>query len=294
MPEQKELINNSHLYFICRKHKFRFVPECLWFDDKTLKLGFELLCYNNSIKSEGVLYEYGQYFPEAIGFSIHDKYKSKLVVHYPNNSSVTIPIEHIFPFFDAMNDLNSFSDRDIIDYEILYIGKSVGNNELSNASARIKRHEKLIEILSDTLENHPYYEIFIILASIQAPYNIAVSSAEYTDNILIKNNSLDSLKCLAKSHDKKKVVNLMVACLIKYFEPRYNELMKNTPISGTELFIKDYKKDHDINTVLTVVDTSCIPYLNLFSEKQKPRNRHLIYKTIHNENGRFFLQDIIS
>ena len=108
ISEQKEAINNSHLYFICRKPKFRFIPESLSFDDKSLKLGFELLSNNAPIRSEGILYEYRQFFPRSIGFSVHDEYKSKLVVHYPSNSSDTLPIELIFPFFDEMNDLNSF------------------------------------------------------------------------------------------------------------------------------------------------------------------------------------------
>ena len=54
--------------------------------------------------------------------------------------------------------------------------------------------------------------------------------------------------------------------------------MKYTPIAGTELFIKEYKKNYDINTVLTVVDTSNIPCLYLYSDKQKSSNKQSLHR----------------
>lgn len=290
IPYQKEIISNTHLYFICKKPKFRFIPEALYYDDKNLRIGFELFFNNRSICLEGVLKDYKIFFPEAIDFSIHAKYRSQLIVQYSNNSSVTILIEHVFPLFDALNNFDDFPDAAIMDYKVLYIGKSIGIKKLSNAFIRTRKgHRKLDDIVSDILED----EIFIILATIQNPYTIAISNGKFIVNKLTKNNKLSCIKDLAKTHDKKKIVDLMEACLIKYFVPEYNKLMKYTPIAGTELFIKEYKKNYDINTVLTVVDTSNIPCLYLYSDKQKSSNKHQMYNTIHTERNRVAIKNMI-
>ncbi|MBY0534087.1 MAG: hypothetical protein K2P31_03885 [Rickettsiaceae bacterium] len=38
LPQQKEIINNTHLYFICKKPRFNFIPDTLFFDKNTLTI----------------------------------------------------------------------------------------------------------------------------------------------------------------------------------------------------------------------------------------------------------------
>lgn len=85
----------------------------------------------------------------------------------------------------------------------------------------------------------------------------------------------------------------MEACWIKYFAPKYNEKLKGKAILGNESFIKEYKKNYDLNSVLTVIDTRQLPYVNLCSPTRKANNLHKIYNTIHKENGRLTIDDII-
>ncbi|RTK92960.1 MAG: hypothetical protein EKK61_02200 [Rickettsiales bacterium] len=295
-PDQKEILNNTHLYFICKKPRFNFIPDTLFFDKNTLQIGFELSSKDNTRKQIDILHNYSYYFNGAIGFELHKTDKSKITVYYHHNSSRTIPIEHIFPLFDCMpyNDFSQFSDHNIIDYEILYIGQSVGRKRKSNAVTRTsKGHHKLPTIVKYTSEYEPHYEIFIILATIQAPYNIAFSGGQFFDSKYTKNNSLQELKHLGKSHSMKKIVDLMEACLIKYFDTKYNKKLKGKPILGTELFIKEYKENYDLNTALTVIDTRKLPYVNLCSPIRKSNNVHKIYNTIHKENDRLTIGDII-
>jgi len=196
----------------------------------------------------------------------------------------------IFPLFSncLLNDFNGFDNNSLMNYKVLYIGKSIEN---SNAFLRTRKHPKLQQILSDTHNSRE--EVIILLATIQAPYNISITHSDFTNSEYNNDNSLKNLNELIKSHGKKGVVNLMEACLIKYFAPKHNEYLKNTPIKGSELFIKKYKKVFDVNTILTVVDTSELPNVHLFSEKQQPSNIHKIYNTIHTENQRITLKDIL-
>lgn len=296
LPEQKELINNSHLYFVCKKPKLNFIPGTLSYDKDVLQVWFELSSANKTLKQPGCFYHYSDYFNNPVAFALNESDPSKLIIYYQGNSSRTVPTEYIFPIFDAMpyNDFSQFPDHSIVDYEVLYIGQSVGRKKKSNAFIRTnKNHHKLEKILSYISKYERYYEIFLLFASIQPPYNIALCDGRFVDNEYTKNNSLQNLKDLTASHNIKKVVNLMEACLIKYFDPKYNEVLKHKPILGTEAFIKKYKENYDINTVLTVIDTSRLPYVSLFSPTRKTCTIHKIYNTIHKEDDRIRIEDII-
>jgi hypothetical protein len=291
----KKMIGNSNLYFICKKPRLNFVPGTLFFDKNTLHFEFELFSKNKTVKKERVVLNYAESPNNPIGFELHKTSKSKIIIYYPNNSSRTVPIEYIFYMFRNMpyRDFSQFANHDITNYEILYIGQSVGNKEKSNSFIRTNRgHNKLQKILSYTLEHEPHYEIFLVFATIQPPFSIASSLCEFYDPKYTKDNSLQDLKALAKSHEVKKVVNLMEACLIKYFQPKYNDRLKSDKILGTESFIKEYTKDHDINSILTVIDTTNLS-IELFSTTRKATSIHKIYNPIHKETGRVTINDIL-
>lgn len=118
-------------------------------------MGFEVTTKNGTQQAYGYLHDYQLFFKNAIGFSMHPDRQSKFIIRYPNGSR-THSIEYIFNLFDAVNKFNNFADHDVIDYEVLYIGKSIGHKHTSNAYQRIIRHEKLQQILANISENEPY------------------------------------------------------------------------------------------------------------------------------------------
>lgn len=96
-----------------------------------MQVWFELSSANKTLKQLGCFYHYSDYFNNPVGFALNESDPSKLIIYYQGNSSSTVPIEYIFPIFHVMpyNDFSQFPDHSIIDYEVLYIGQSVGRKK---------------------------------------------------------------------------------------------------------------------------------------------------------------------
>lgn len=285
LPEYKNAINETNIYFICEKPRLQFIYDSLFYDKKILKFEVELWSNNSVNKQQVVIYDYNSYFKNAIGFSLNELNKSKITIYYPYNSSRTLPIESFTQFYYHL-----FDSTSIANYKVLYIGQSKKN---SNALIRTRDHKQLQIILRDTLEYNRHKEIFLLLASIDKPNNILFTDGQFS---IKKDNGIKSIKKfqeLAKSNQSPEIINLMEALLIKHFKPRYNDKLKNTTIKGTELFIKKYKKYFDINSIAMDIDTSFLPNVQLFSDVQEPSKRHKIRRSIHGIDDRIGIQDIL-
>jgi hypothetical protein len=241
-----------------------------------------------------ILHNYQRFFPGVDEFSIQHKKHSSLFVTKSFHTSFTYQIEKIFTLFDAVSKCNSFLDSELIDYEVLYIGKSLGNKTPSNAYKRIFKHDKLQEILANVVENEPYNEIFVLLFSVDNPSVLGISDARFYYEDADKN-----VNCiphpLLEELSKKEIVDATEACLIKYFCPPYNTLFKNSTMSGKEKFL--YKcKQHDINSIGVGFTTeSNDAAINLFTKgKIQPQLKHAAKFRIHMENDRVSLQDILN
>lgn len=299
IPYQKEIADNTCIYFICRKPKFLFSPNSLRYKNDILELGFEIHQQNGVTKFKGSLRECNHFFRNVVNFSLCEK-KHLIKAHFRDGFSTTIETQHMFPLFDSMpyNDFSQLSLEDFNEYEILYIGQSTGKLKKSNAFLRVSsgKHNKLYKILSDTLDNHSNCEIFTICFTINAPRLFGISDPRFTLNEgahFFHNNKID----ISILKDRQKTVNLMEAILIKYFEPKYNEKLKNQHINRKHHYVKDYVDNYDLNSIITEINTKDVENsyeIKLFSKKQQPRNLHKIPTPVHNEKNRFNINDILN
>lgn len=292
LPEAKNIINSTNIYFVCKKPRLRFSEKSILNDNKNLQIGFELITKSGSKTELGILENYHKFFPNAIEFSIHPTRKSQLFVKNKSNISLTYPIEEIFSLFDANKRLDNFSDEEVLDYEILYIGQSLGIKNQSNAYKRIMKHQKLQKILADCVENEPYNEIFILLITLDNPTLFGISDPRFCNDQA--NNNFDSLRNLTLPKDnmsQKEIVNITEAGLIKYFCPPYNTLLKNKFPHATQKLLEKCRK-HDINSVSIIIDTAS-KNLSLFSQKVKSNCTHRAQFRIHSQDDRVSFQDIM-
>ncbi len=157
-------------------------------------------------------------------------------------------------------------------YNIFYIGQAKGNSE-RDAFDRLKKHEKLQEIVSKSNANELDYEIFVFVCEFTErkfisnlsfsqlkefriiPQNMVEPEKEISDIRNGINNSMNN-KELGQSIIKssmdmpldKEYINLLEAGLINYFKPNFND----TFVGGTVPKLKDksysgyYKKDYDL------------------------------------------------
>ena len=290
LSEHKDILDSTNIYFICKKPRLKFIETSIIYDDKNLQIGFELMTKNSIKKECGTLQNYPFFFPNANKFSLHER-KSKLVVTRSNNTSITIPIEEIFMLFDATNSFKSFLDNEVLDYHILYIGQGLGKTNESNAYKRIMRHQKLQLILSQIIENEPYNEVFVLLFTLDNPYFSGICDYKFYNNQ--SKNNFESIINFSSTDrfSKKELVNIMEACLIKYFCPPFNIHLTKFP-KGNEKLIQKCQK-YDINSIFIRIDTS-EKNLYLSSQTTCSKCAHDVKIPLHKDNSRVTFQDILN
>ena len=114
------------------------------------------------------------------------------------------------------------------DFDVQYIGQSIGNDGTRNFLDRVKNHEKLQQIYVDNENNESKIGILAFKVSKdQTLISIIPPSGAASSNILEDGfNLMENLTI-------EEIVTLFEASFIKYFRPKYNKYFKdNFPSSN--------------------------------------------------------------
>lgn len=105
----------------------------------------------------------------------------------------------------------------LLDFRVEYIGISTGKTGNRDFGDRLRNHEKIIEISSYIQRDHPNRPIYIF--GYQAQYSIEVVPNNFIENSrMLETHLPEKLKSTAE---------VLEACLIKHFQPKYNKEFKN-------------------------------------------------------------------
>jgi hypothetical protein len=281
-PEDRSSINSTDLYFICKKPRLRIVEDSLFFKNNSLHIGFELSLKEGLKQQFLVINNYPLSEPL---FHINQSNNSR-VNH--NQGTGTMPIEWLLYYLmDGINAqdpslwFKQFEYKYVNNFEVLYIGKSFIKDGRS-AFDRVKKHEKLQEIMSNILTNDPYNEVFVMFIEMsEAKVIFASKEKNYSQNV-----ECTQLKELTHRANipKEQLLSIAEACLIRYFEPEYNKNLKeNFPSSDLKLLKECY--DYDFSTIVTEIGTEYIR-CNTYSKKISPSNRHIARFDLNNGEER--------
>lgn len=116
----------------------------------------------------------------------------------------------------------------LLDFRVEYIGISTGKTGNRDFGDRLKNHEKIIEISSYIQHYHPNRQIYIF--GYQAQYSIEVVPNSFIENSRMLESNLP--------HKIKSTAEVLEACLIKYFQPKYNKEFKGFLDSSFPCWIK--------------------------------------------------------
>ena len=105
----------------------------------------------------------------------------------------------------------------IIAFKVEYIGISTGKTGNRDFGHRLRNHEKIIDISSYIQRDHPNRQVYIF--GYQAQYTIEVSP-----NMFIENSNMLETHLPEKI---KSTAEVLEACLIKHFQPKYNKEFKS-------------------------------------------------------------------
>lgn len=217
----------------------------------------------------------------------------KLETNYPHNTFQIVENNEII--FDAKVSLflqtfyHSVHSIDFLDFEVLYIGQSYGVEGARTAPDRLVNHSTLQGIYAEAISNNPDNEIWLALASFSQVNLIMFDGrTKFTEK-----EKEDDKKRFASVFEKlnregineQQKINFTEAALIKYFEPTYNKIYKDSfPNPAHKTYSECY--DLDINSVCIELNTQEMVNCQFYSDKIDKAPWHMKDFLLHSREDR--------
>lgn len=262
--EAVEISKNCHIYLICRRPSCAFDPEDFTFDGEYV--------------SGHVIYRVAG-SPTRVPFKMPFKLASDVVkvelAPYPHRefegkNAAGEAVRYVPAM--ALSLSGVIREQPLQKLEVLYVGQAYAEGNRS-AFDRLKSHSTLQRILADTQYAMPDDEV-LLLAFEYAPYSI-ISSFDGIDKAAIRDERDQGrfMSLIDNPLNKAQQVSLVEAGLIRYFQPRYNVIYKDSfPAADQALLNSCYELD--FSALIVEIDTEelCLP---LFSESVAASGHHV-------------------
>ena len=185
---------------------------------------------------------------------------------------------------------------DFLDLKVLYIGQSYGVEGARTAPDRLKSHSTLQGIYAEAITNNPDSEIWLALASFnQINITMIDGRTKFSKEELAADDErrpkiIDKLNWEGINEQQK--INFTEAALIKYFQPKYNVVYKNSfPNPAHKTYLECYELD--INSVAIEMQTAEMINCCMYSDIIEKAPCHLHHFLLNSEEDRKSMFDLI-
>ena len=263
---EKDIVNNCHIYLICKSPAISFSKNSLAYEEGKLRV-------TANYRIEGEVRE--QAF--LLEFPLLDGEADVKLSKYPHREiqvldSIGAEVRYLPASSVAMDTGWHIINRELSKLEVLYIGQAFGDGSRT-AFERLKNHSTLQQILAQAQYESPDSEIQI-LAFEYASYQIIYQVDGRAENVISDHRDWDRLKSIQESHlSKHEQICLIEAGLIRYFQPKYNKIYKESFPSDTHKILEGCY-DLDFSGLIVEINTDELR-LCLFSETVIPREHHI-------------------
>ncbi|HDK6052201.1 TPA: hypothetical protein M4243_003246 [Klebsiella variicola] len=271
--EHQDIADNSHIYLICKRPKATCDKE-----QPVIKDGIVSGRVFSRVKGEAIVSEYR--FP----FEFEEDEVNLVVADYPHRKIQTIKSDGSWERYWP-SDLLALYTGDEIYYklEVLYVGQAFAEGRRT-AIERLKNHSTLQKILAETMSDYPDDQVFIFTL-VYDDY-VLFSSMDGRDKDSIAGEQDDSrLKSIIHNHlSKKEIICLAEAGLIRYFQPKYNAIYRESfPSSDQKILAGCFNLDFSGLTVEVELNDS---HFKLYSDKVISKYHHLAAFNLADEEER--------
>jgi len=276
-----------NIYFIMKRPKVTVDPKSVIIKNKSISFDFLI-----QEKSNFSSFKIDLDFPDVTS-------KINFKSNYPYN---------LFSIYDGDTHLmtarpgtlldESYVDKlDVpkLDFEILYIGQSYGQNGNRMAIDRLSSHSTLQKINSDIIANHPDSDVFILLANFTQLNLLTMNGLIKTNP---KNVDVDEERAqhffenYENLFSEKQKINFTEAALIRYFKPKYNiEFKESFPKKTHKSYSECY--DLDIKAMGIELDTSEIQRV-IYTDNIEKKSYHFMDFSFDSREDRFNLLNLIT
>jgi hypothetical protein len=217
LPGYFDSIHPVYNYFILAKNRILIDPTYLEIDDKFVHLKFEI--WNKKKREiEKIRIEHKLKTKKELKIDSSDPHHRALIKDNDGNEVMKLKAAYVPEMF-----YNQVQNKELLDYEILYIGRSVLKDNNIPVLDRTEAHSTYQKILIDYNQSHPDKELFLFFFGHRhvEPFDFP---NDFPDSG-IKDYS-NKLMAVFGSKERKLVlqrVNLLESVLIHYFKPFYND-----------------------------------------------------------------------
>ena len=178
----------------------------------------------------------------------------------------------------------------LLDTEVLYVGQAYGEGGSRVAPERLKTHSTLQGIYAEALRASPDTEIWIALWSFELMILTSFDSRFPVATTLEQDDS-HIANVLGKGISEQQQINFTEAALIRYFQPEYNTMFKESfPSPAHSTYAECYGLD--LNTVN--VELQCEPLgCRLWSNVVAPEWDHFVTFPLHSPEARKEMFDLL-
>lgn len=257
--EIRDALEGCNIYLIARRPRITIAIDSLKIENSKIKGHFIIQTGNQFERFAFVSNE--SFSKDIIEVQVSDYPQDGIYLRNKYNHVIKMPI------FRFMAECEYDMD-DCDNLEVLYIGQGYGKDGERLSIDRLQDHKTLQRILADTLHKKPDHEILLLLfryehykmhSSTAGDFSVEPTATDEESSKYF-NDSMNA------KFSRKNRVSLAEAGLIRYFEPKYNKIYKNTFPSEKHKVLSELL-ELDFSGLIVEIDTSNIK-TKLYSEKQ--------------------------
>ena len=264
--QEQEVANSCHIYLIGKTPVIYFCKDSLRYENS-------ILSGRIFYRIEGVSREKEFSFP----FPLLDGATQVKISKYPHREVLTLDengneVRYLPASAVCMGTGWHLVNTELSDIEVLYVGQAFGDGT-RNAFDRLKNHSTLQKILAQAQYESPDYEVQILTFE-YAPYRVISQMDGRAGNVISDYRDMERFRSIINNHltDREQIC-LVEAGLIRYFQPRYNEIYKdNFPNDKHKILEGCYNLD--FSGLIVEINTDELRF-RLFSPTVKPKRHHI-------------------
>jgi len=282
-------IDPPHIYVVVRQPKVS-IDTVFYINDEILRISFNIQ-QQDTLRTESFRvpispevpkleldcpYPYTEYILKDSQGNKHMGGKAAILLLQQINSfqGLDLPSQEI----DKLDNLQKS-----LSFEVLYVGQSYGTEGSSTSVDRLINHKTLQKIYFDSSKNFPGKDIWLILCSFEKSIITTTDPKQDEYGVSEAENNKHLFQAANTEVTEKQSINFTEASLIRYFQPEYNKIYKDSfPSTSHTAYSECYELD--VNSVAIHLSTQ--EFFMLHSSQVPPNCDHSAYFNLHSHNER--------
>lgn len=276
----QDQLDKCHIYIIATRPNSFFIADSLEHDGKFLsgQIGYKISGLEHRVNFKEFPFELTE---GAIEIRCDYPFRELWTYNSAGEQIHYLSATHFASILGAYN-----SDGVLNRFEVLYVGQALGQGNRS-AQQRLTSHSTFQKILALSAHDTPDNEVVVFMFQFEHEQVFTSMDGRAIDAIADDSNEKRLMSAIRNPPDKKQKIAMVEACLIRYFQPRYNEIFKIKFPSTKHKTLLSCKK-LDASALIVELDTSDLGF-TMWSPTVRASDHHIArYDLVNLQNRMSF------